>query len=61
MQQEPTRLFAEVLVEGPASLLRVPLAGATHHFVRRESQPYLELTERRYLRPGTATLVEANN
>ncbi|MGI4874165.1 MAG: hypothetical protein ACRYFX_23640 [Janthinobacterium lividum] len=59
--QEDTRLFAEVLVDGPASLLRSSQVGATHYFVRREARPYLELTERRYLRQNTVTIVNGNN
>lgn len=60
--QKPDSVLAEVLVEGPATLLRMQLA-ATHYFVRREQQPYLELTERRYLREvrGGLLVTDANN
>ncbi|MCB2379012.1 hypothetical protein LGH70_15530 [Hymenobacter sp. BT635] len=62
--QRPETIFAEVLVEGPAPLLRLVTPGATHYFVRRETQGYIELTERRLVRPdaqGRRTYVDANN
>lgn len=43
-------LLAEVLLEGPAELLRVVPGGITHYLIRRAGQPYLELSERKYLR-----------
>lgn len=57
-------LLAEVLVDGPVSLLRVVVdAGMSHYFVRRPGRPYLELTERKYLIEieGHQRIVNANN
>lgn len=48
--QRPDSVLADVLVDGPAPLLRVVLSNVTHYFVRKPGQPYLELAERRYLR-----------
>lgn len=45
-------LLAEVLIEGPASLLRVALPGTVHFLVSAPGQPLLELSERQYLRKG---------
>ncbi|WP_426061965.1 hypothetical protein [Hymenobacter sp. B1770] len=45
-------ILAEVLVEGPATLLRVAKFSTTHYLVRRPDQPFLDLCERQYLRPG---------
>ena len=61
--QRPDSLLAEVLVDGSAPLLRTVVAGVTHYFVRRPGQPYLELTERRYLAQinGRQNVVNANN
>ncbi|PJJ59875.1 hypothetical protein [Hymenobacter chitinivorans] len=61
--QKQETVFAEVLVEGAAPLLRYVLPGATHYFVRRENQPYIELTERKHLGPdrsGRLVIVDAN-
>ncbi|MBJ6110286.1 hypothetical protein JAO73_14780 [Hymenobacter sp. BT523] len=57
-------LLAEVLLEGPASLLRVVRYSATHYFVRRPGQPVLDLSGRSYLRAssmGKMVVVDANN
>ncbi len=61
ISQKYTPLFAEVLVEGPASLLRVERMGATHYFVRRETASYLELTERLYLGKNGVSVMNGNN
>lgn len=58
--QQPDSVLAEVLVEGPATLLRMVLPGATHYFVKREQQPYLELTGRRYLREVQGRLIDTD-
>ena len=42
-------LLAEVLVEGTVTLLRVVRPGSTHYLLRQVGQPWLELSERRYL------------
>ncbi|TGE25022.1 hypothetical protein E5K00_07435 [Hymenobacter aquaticus] len=63
-RQRPETIFAEVIVEGPAPLLRLATPGATHYFVRRETQGYIELTERRVVRQdqqGRRTAIDANN
>jgi len=57
-------LLAEVIVEGPATLLRVRRASTTHFLLRRSGQPILELTDRQYLkldRNGERVLVNGNN
>ena len=61
--QHPEALLAEVLVEGPARLLYSPINSVQHFFVQREGEPYLELSERAYLRleNGQRFLVDANN
>ena len=43
-------LLAEVLVEGPASLLRVGRLSGDHYLLLRTSQPVLDLSAQRYLR-----------
>ena len=43
-------LLAEVLLEGPANLLRVVRNGVAHYLIRRTDKPHLELSERKYLR-----------
>jgi hypothetical protein len=61
--QQPETVFAEVLIDGPAPLLRFVLPDVTHYFVRREKQGYLELTERKYLkisRDGHLGVVDGN-
>ncbi|PJJ52867.1 hypothetical protein [Hymenobacter chitinivorans] len=61
--QKPEQVLADVLVEGPASLLGVTLQGVHHFFVRREAQPYFEMTERNYLKlqNGVQVVADANN
>ena len=61
--QKPESVLAEVLIEGPASLLRMALPGAVHYWVRRENQPFIELTERLYMRRinGRLNIVDGNN
>jgi hypothetical protein len=54
-------LLAEVLVEGPASLLRVVRISATHYLVRRPGQPVLDLAERLYLHTGRYGALERVN
>ncbi|GAB3857776.1 hypothetical protein GCM10028822_32040 [Hymenobacter terrigena] len=57
-------VLAEVLVEGTASLMRVVRLSATHYLVRREGQPVLDLSERKYLRTGPygrLEVAEGNN
>ena len=57
-------VLAEVLLEGPAGLLRTAREGITYYFVRRTGQPYLSLSARKYLRTteaGRAEIVDANN
>lgn len=43
-------LLADVLLEGPATLLRVVQPGATHFLLQRTGLPVLDLRERQYLR-----------
>ncbi|MDO7850018.1 hypothetical protein [Hymenobacter convexus] len=61
--QRPELLLAEVLVEGPVTLLQAVVDDVTHYFVQRPGQPFLELTERKYLvdKNGQALVVDANN
>ncbi|MDU0369472.1 hypothetical protein ACFPAF_03630 [Hymenobacter endophyticus] len=61
--QGPDSVLADVLLEGPASLLAIETSDVKHFFVQREQQPYLELTERRYLleRNGRQQVVDGNN
>lgn len=61
--QKPEQVLADVLVDGPASLLGVTLGSVHHFFVRREAQPYFEMTERNYLKlqNGTQVIADANN
>jgi hypothetical protein len=57
-------VLAEVLVEGPATLLRVALPGAVHYLVAAPNQPVLELSERKYLRQsetGGWSVTDGNN
>ncbi|RAK66688.1 hypothetical protein DLM85_10735 [Hymenobacter edaphi] len=63
IRQRPDSLLADVLVEGPATLLSVVWGQVQHFFVRREQQPYLEMTERRYLdnNGGVVSLRDGNN
>ncbi|OGX88036.1 hypothetical protein BEN47_09790 [Hymenobacter lapidarius] len=57
-------LLAEVLVEGPATLLRVVRPGSTHYLLLRPDRATLDLSARKYMRKsenGTMTVVEGNN
>ncbi len=56
-------LLAEVLVEGPATLLRTNANETKHYFVQAAGQPYLELSERLYLRDhdGRSVVTNGNN
>ena len=57
-------LLAEVLLEGPAGLLRTTYEDIAHYFIRRTGQPYLELSERKYLRTSASShseIVNGNN
>ena len=57
-------LLAEVLLEGPAGLLRTSYEGIAHYLIRRTGQPYLELSEQKYLRTtptGSQEVANANN
>ena len=47
-------VLAEVLLTGPAELLRVVLPGAAHYEVRRPDRPPLPLSERKYLAENKA-------
>ncbi|MCC3157832.1 hypothetical protein LJ737_11335 [Hymenobacter sp. 15J16-1T3B] len=63
LAQHPDSVLADVLVDGPASLLGVTLNNVKHFFVRRPGQEYLEMTERRYLvlRDGARRIADGNN
>ena len=63
IKQRPDTLLAEVLVDGPAPLLRVVLDDVTHYFVRRPGKPFEELVGRKYLSTvnGRQGIVDANN
>jgi hypothetical protein len=57
-------VLAEVLLTGPAELLRVVRPGATHYEVRRPGQPPLRLSERKYLyqsKNGSWQIFDGNN
>ena len=58
-------VLAEVLLSGPAELLRVVRPGAAHYEVRRPGRPPLQLSERQYLAEnkagGTWSVVDGNN
>ena len=61
---QPETFLAEVLVDGPVSLLRTAVSSVQHYFVRRANQPVLELSERNYLREapnGVTTVADGNN
>ncbi|TGE18355.1 hypothetical protein [Hymenobacter elongatus] len=51
---KPETVFAEVLIEGPAPLLRLNLARGTHYFVRRENKDYIDLADRQFVRVDQA-------
>lgn len=57
-------LLAEVLLEGPAELLRTSYKGIAHYLIRCSGQPCLELSERKYLRTtatGSQEVADGNN
>ena len=58
-------VLAEVLLTGPAELLRVVRPGAAHYEVRRPGRPPLQLSERKYLienkAGGTWSMADGNN
>lgn len=60
---QPETFLAEVLVDGPASLLRTAVADVQHYYVRRAGQPALELAERYYLQEqgGRQRIADGNN
>ena len=60
---QPESFLAEVLVDGPTSLLHTSVNAVPHYFVRRPGQPVLELAARNYLRQGVghAEIVDGNN
>ncbi|RZK62736.1 MAG: hypothetical protein EOO59_01710 [Hymenobacter sp.] len=58
--QQSESLLTEVLVDGPAQLLHTTVGNVQHYFVRRESQPFLELSERQYLRRQDGRLIVAD-
>lgn len=60
---QPTAFLVEVLVDGPASLLRTAFHAVQHYYVRREGQPVLEMAERRYIRQqdGHQYITDGNN
>lgn len=55
--------LAEVLVDGPATLLRTAVNNVQHYYVRRPGQPVLELAERSYLSQvdGRQVVRDGNN
>jgi hypothetical protein len=61
---QPDSLLAEVLVDGPATLMRVVKAGTAHFYVRRTGQPVVEMSARRVQRKnaqGQLVLVDGND
>jgi hypothetical protein len=60
---QPETFLAEVLVDGPASLLRTAVDNVQHYYVRREGRPVLELAERNYIREqeGRRVIADGNN
>lgn len=63
INSQPESILAEVLVDGPVTLLRAVPDGVTHYFVQRPGKPYMELTERKYLSVvgGREVIMDANN
>ncbi|MBF9141249.1 hypothetical protein [Hymenobacter properus] len=63
ISQRPDTLLTEVLVDGPAPLLRVVLGDVTHYFVGRPGKPFEELVDRKYLSTanGREGILSANN
>ena len=57
-------LLAEVLVEGPCSLLRVAKVGSVHYLLRRPGREVLDLSARKYLLTvanGSTIIADGNN
>jgi hypothetical protein len=57
-------LLAEVLLAGPANLLRVMRPGTTHYLIQQPGRPVLELSDRKYLRAlpnGNWAITDGNN
>ena len=57
-------LLAEVLVDGPASLLRVAMSSTVHYLMRTPGHAQLALCERRFLREssnGAWSIIDGNN
>ncbi|ALW86833.1 hypothetical protein AUC43_18160 [Hymenobacter sedentarius] len=57
-------LLAEVLVDGPCSLLRVATLGTVHYLLRCPGRDVLDLSERKYLSTsteGTTVIADGNN
>ncbi|MBJ6108016.1 hypothetical protein JAO73_03265 [Hymenobacter sp. BT523] len=59
----PDSVMADVLVQGPATLLGIVLNETRHYFVQRPGQPRLELAAHNYLlyKDGTERIADANN
>jgi hypothetical protein len=59
----PESFLAEVLVDGPASLLQTSVNSVQHYFVSRAGWPVLELAARNYLqlKDGRQLIVSGNN
>lgn len=60
-QQHPDSVMADVLVDGPAKLLAITLDDVHHYFVRRPQQPWLEMTERLYVRAKQSVVADGND
>ncbi|WP_188547380.1 hypothetical protein [Hymenobacter qilianensis] len=60
-QQRPDSVLADVLIDGPTFLLGVTLDGVHHYFIRRPEKPWLEMTERLYIRNGKSQVMDGNN
>jgi len=57
-------LLTDVLLEGPTTLFRVVRGSTVHYFIRRPGQPYLEISDRKFLRqtdPGAWVVMDGNN
>ncbi|MDO7850017.1 hypothetical protein [Hymenobacter convexus] len=63
VDQRPDTLLAEVLVDGPAPLLRAVVEDVAHYYVQRPGKPFEELVDRKYLSTanGRQGIVSANN
>ena len=61
---ETDSLLADVLVDGPGTLLRAGVAGTMHYVFRRPGKPDLDVCARQYLRRtdnGANTITDGNN